>query len=155
MEDLAKHEKSCYDKLQYNTSETVIKKLLDHSAMFEDYLGLKITETEILTIPCIMPDEIPNLVFLGRFLVDLVNKVNYSEERECLRQIGRVIANFYSEPPANLKNMGEHRKYHDVVETKLYVAIKNYLLIPEWLFNKENICQISDTKDLYKVFERC
>lgn len=153
--DLEKHEPEEYDKLQYRTTDTVIDELLDHAPMFEDYLTLKLTKDEILTIPNIIPNEIPNLAYLGRFLVDLVNKVDYSEERECFRMIGRVIAEFYSEAPAKLEDRDIHKRYHDNIETKLYAAIKNYLLPPDWLFTRENICQISDTKDLYKVFERC
>lgn len=155
LEDIEKYEKQYFDGLTYKTSKSVIDELLQHSEMFEDYLELRLTETEILTIPCIIPNEIPNLVYLGKFLTNLANHVEYSEEQECFRQIGRVLADFYSQPPANLKDAHVHRRYHEIIETKLYVAIKNYLLIPDWLFSKENICQISDTRDLYKVFERC
>lgn len=153
--DIKKHDSEYYKKLKFNTFDLIIEKLLKHLPMYQDYLTLKLTKDEILTIPCIMPDEIPNLTYLGKFLVDLVEHVDYSEERECFRTMGRVLADFYSEAPSNLKDRDVHRRYHDVVEKKLYVAIRNYLLVPEWLFVKENICQISDTKDLYKVFERC
>jgi len=155
LEDIRKHEPETYKTLIFKETQSIIAKLLTHADMFEDYLTLKLTKDEVITLPCIMPDEVPNLTFLGKFLVDLANNVDYTEERECLRMIGRIIADFYSEAPSNLKDRDVHRKYHDLVETKLYVAIKNYLLIPEWLFTRENICQISDTKDLYKVFERC
>lgn len=155
LNDIEKHETVQFAKLKYNSFESIIDKLTEHEAMFEDYLSLKFTREEIICIPCIMPDEIPNLIFLGKFLSDLANIVDYSEERECLRTMGRVVADFYSEPPANLKNPEVHRRYHELIDTKLYVAIKNYLLIPEWLFSKENMVEISDTKDLYKVFERC
>lgn len=155
LDDLEKYEPDVYDKLEFRTSDTIIEELLDHAPMFEDYLTLKITKDEILTIPCICPSEVPNLTYLGKFLVDLVNSVDYSEEQECFRMIGRIVADFYSEPPANLKDRGVHKRYHDKIETKLYPAIKSYLLAPDWLFSRENIRQISDTKDLYKVFERC
>lgn len=155
LDDIKKHENDKFEKLKYQTTQSIIDLILKHAAMLEDYLTLKLNEEEIISIPCVIPDEIPNLVFLGRFLVDLVNEVDYSDERECFRMMGRVLAEFYSEPPANLKDKEVHRKYHDCIETKLYGVIKNYLLIPEWLLSKRNICQISDTKDLYKVFERC
>lgn len=155
LDDLQEHELARFKKLKYNTTQSVIDELLTHTAMYEDYLALNLNRELIVTLPCIIPDEIPNLVFLGRFLVALANEIDYTDERECFRMIGRALAEFYSEPPVNLKDKEVHRKYHDLVETKLYGVIKNYLLIPEWLFTKENICQISDTKDLYKVFERC
>lgn len=155
LDDLEKHEPDEYDQLKFKTPDTIIDELLDHGLMFEDYLTLKLTKDEVLTIPCIVPNEVPNLTYLGKFLVDLVNDVEYSEEQECFRAIGRVVANFYSEAPANLKDRDVHKRYHDKIETKLYAAIKSYLIPPEWLFTRENIRQISDTKDLYKVFERC
>lgn len=155
LDDIKKHEPGCFASLKYNTPESVVAELLDHQTMLEDYLTLKFTEEAIMTIPNVMPDEIPNLVFLGRFLSDLVNVVEYKSETKCFQMIGRVIADFYSEPPANLRDRQVHKKYHDLVDRKLYYSIKNYLLIPEWLFSVENISQISDTKDLYKVFERC
>lgn len=155
LENELKHNPDYYNSLKYKTANDIVTELLKHSNMFEDYFSIKMTSNEILTIPCIMPDEVPNLNYLGRFLIDLANFVDYTNEKECLRTIGRLIANFYAEPPANLKNKTVHRAYHNLIETKLYEAIKRYLLIPEWLLTKENICQISDTKDLYKVFERC
>lgn len=155
LKDIQKHEPTVFNSLTFQTPESVISKLLSHSGMLQDYLSLEFTRNEVFTIPCIIPDHVPNLTFLGRFFVDLANKVDYSEERECFHKMGRVVADFYSEPPANLTNMKVHKKYHELVNTRLYEAIKRYLLIPDWLFTKENICQITDTKDLYKVFERC
>lgn len=155
LDDIKKHDTASYEGLKYNTHESIVEKLSQHSAMFEDYLSLKLVDAEIQTIPCIMPGEVPNLIFLGKFLSDLANLVDYTEERECLRTMGRVVADFYSEPPANLKDKEVHRQYHELIESKLYVALKSYLIIPEWLFTSENMVQISDTKDLYKVFERC
>lgn len=155
LEDTKRHETEIYLKLEYKTTEAIITELLKHQAMYKDYLSLNITEDEILTIPNLIPDEVPNLVYLGKFLSEMVNKVSYLEERECFKSIGRVMAEFYSEPPPNLRDPEVHTAYHKNLETKLYKAIKSYLIIPEWLFTRDNICQISDTKDLYKVFERC
>lgn len=155
LNDIRVHEIRKFNKLKFSTTTSIVEELVKHSALYEDYLAIKLNSDEIITIPCIMPNEIPNLVFLGRFLVDLANQVDYSDERECFKVMGRVIADFYSEPPTNLKDKEVHRKYHDLVETRLYATIKRYLLVPEWLLTKENICQMSDTKDLYKVFERC
>lgn len=155
LKDIEKHEKDYFDSLKYNTPDAVLLKLTSHSSLFQDYITLEFTRSEVFTIPCIIPDHVPNLAFLGRFFVDLANKVNYDEERDCFHRMGRVIADFYSEPPANLKDMTVHKKYHELVNTRLYEAIKRYLLIPDWLFTKQNTCQITDTKDLYKVFERC
>lgn len=155
LEDIREHEIATYNQLKFRTTQENIEELLHHKAMFEDYLSLEMTEDEIHTIPNIIPNEVPNLIFLGKFLVNLANYVDYSEERACFRTIGRVIADFYSEPPANLKDRDVHKKYHEKIDSRLWPAIKSYLLVPDWLFEKENIMQISDTKDLYKVFERC
>lgn len=155
LEDILKHDQKRFNSLKFATTNDIVEKLLKHSSMFEDYFSLKITRNEVLTIPCIMPDEVPNLTFLGKFLIDLANNVDYSDEKKCLHNIGRSLADFYAEPPANLKNKTVHRMYHNLIQTKLWEKIKTYLLVPDWLLSKENICQISDTKDLYKVFERC
>lgn len=153
--DLHNYQPSEFAKLRFKTSKSVLEFLLKKVEMFKDYLSLDFTSEEILTIPCLMPEEVPNLIYLGKLFVDLANTVGYTDERECFRAIGRLLADFYSEAPANLKDENVHKQYHDIIETKLYNALRNYLVPPEWLFTRANICQISDTKDLYKVFERC
>lgn len=155
LDDMRQHESAAFGKLKKNTIEDIVQELTKHADMYVDYFKLTLEEGRIITIPSIIPDHIPNLVFLGRLLIQLVNDVDYTEERKCLHRIGRLFADFYSEPPANLKDSTVQKQYHDLIVKKLYPALKNYLLMPEWLFSKENICQISDTKDLYKVFERC
>lgn len=155
LDDMRAHEPEVFGKLKKNTTKSIVEELMEHANMYVDYFNLTLEGGCITTIPSIIPEHIPNLVYLGRFLIQLINDVDYSHERKCLHKIGRLFADFYSEPPANLKDSVIQKQYHDLIVTKLYPALKSYLLIPEWLFKKENICQISDTKDLYKVFERC
>lgn len=155
LNDLKKHEPDTFDKLKLNTPQDVIDELMTHTELFLDYLNMKITRQEIVTIPNIIPEHVPNLAYLGQFLVSLANDVSYDNEIDCFHQVGRVLANFYSNPPANMKDIRVQRKYHDFVEMRLYDAIRKYLMLPDWLLTKHNLCQMSDTKDLYKVFERC
>lgn len=155
LDDMRERNQEAFDKLKLKTAQDVIAALNKHAEMYADYFNLRFKGDRILSIPAIIPEHIPNLVFLGRFLIKLANDVDYSDERSCLHKIGRLFSDFYSEPPSNLKNLNVQKDYHDFVIRKLYPALKSYLLVPEWLFRKENICQISDTKDLYKVFERC
>lgn len=155
LNDLKKHNATEFEKLTYKTPQDVVIKLQSHSSMLDDYLILRFTTTEILTIPNIIPEHVPNLIYLGQFLVNLANKVDFSQEIPCFHRMGRLIAEFYCEPPANLKNMKIFKRYHDFVKKVTYEAIKRYLIPPEWLFDADNICQVTDTKDLYKVFERC
>lgn len=156
LDDIQKHERKLYDSLEFNTPDLVVGKLLKHSAMLEDYLSITMTEDEILTIPNIIPDEIPNLIFLGEFLVKLANKVDFRDEYRSIKRIGKIIADFYSAPPANLKDFEVHKRYHDFMENKMWPAIKAYLIVPK-KFEEPSlyIVKITDTKDLYKVFERC
>jgi DNA mismatch repair protein MLH1 len=155
LEDIRKHDKIRFEKLVHKTANAVIEELLKHADMYQDYLSIRLTQQEIITIPNIIPEHVPNLAYLGQFLVSLVNDVTYENETDCFNQLGRILADFYSNPPANIKDMRVQRKYHEFVEVRLYDAIKKYLILPEWLLTKQNICQITDTKDLYKVFERC
>lgn len=155
LKHLRNHEPSAIDKLTFKTADAIIDELMTHTTMFEDYLTLKITFREVNTIPAIILEHVPNLVYLGEFLVRLANDVDYKCERDCFQQIGRILADFYSQPPANMKDMRVHKRYHQFVEVRLYESIRRFLILPDWLLTMENICQISDTKDLYKVFERC
>lgn len=152
---IKQYEPKVFEGYKYSTTDTVIEKLSRHSDMLKDYLNLQFTHQEILTIPNIVPGHVPNLVFLGKFLIDIANQVNFSDEQSCFKDLGLCLADFYSRPPHNLKDSRIHMKYHQLVETSLYEAIKKYLIPPDFLFRPENICQITDTKDLYKVFERC
>ena len=155
LEDMMKHQADEFEKLVYKTPQDVVNKLQTHSPMLQDYLNLQFNDETISIIPNIIPDHIPNMVYLGKFLIEMANKVDFSSEKECFHMMGRLVGDFYSEPPANLKNARKHKEYHDFIEMRLYDAIKRYLIVPEWLLTKINICQITDTKDLYKVFERC
>lgn len=155
LKHVEKHDPAVFRLYKHSTTEAVMEKLLEHSEMLKDYVSLHFTSQEILTIPNIVPEHVPNLVFLGKFLVDVANRVNFSSEQACFHDLGFCIADLYSRPPHNLKDSLVHKRYHHFIETKLYDAIKKYLIPPEHLFRPENICQITDTKDLYKVFERC
>lgn len=155
LDDMREFNLESFQRLRFRTAEDVIAQLNKHADMYADYFNLRFRGNQILTLPALIPEHIPNLVFLGKFLIRLVNDVDYADERNSLHKIGRLLSDFYSEPPSNLKDLNVRKDYHDFVVGKLYPALKSYLLVPEWLFRKENICQISDTKDLYKVFERC
>lgn len=155
LDDLEKHEPESFSRLTYKTAESVVEKLLSHSSLLEDYLSITMTNDEILTIPNIVPGEIPNLIFLGRFLVYMANKVDFKDEYISIKKIGKVIANFYSEPPADLRNPDVQRNYHHLIEKKLWPAVKGYLIPPKKLMNAQYFSKITDTKVLYKVFERC
>ena len=155
LEHIKRYESGLISTYKYKTSDEVIEKLLEHADMLKDYLSLHFTQQEVLTIPNVIPEHVPNLVFLGKFFIDIANLVDYTNERGCFRDLGRCLADFYSRPPHNLNNPDVRKKYHSFVETRLYEAIKKYLIPPDHLFRPDNICQISDTKDLYKVFERC
>lgn len=155
LEDYEKNEPSTFVSLSYKTVDTIMEQLRSHAPMYQDYLNFSFTDEEVLTIPNILPGEIPSLVFMGQFLINLVNKVNYDDECNCIRMMGRVIANFYSEPPTNLRDPKIFINYQKTIEEKLWLAIRNYQFISKRLLKPTNTTKVSDTKLLYKVFERC
>lgn len=152
---LKKYDEKELNSLTFNNTDMVIDKLMKHKAMYEDYFCLNLNETCIDTLPSIFPQVVPNLAYLGKFLIDVANKVDYDDEKECFRTFGYVLGDFYSIPPSNLKDKDVSTEYHRLVASKLYFAVKGYCLTPKWLLDARYFCQISDTQDLYKVFERC
>lgn len=153
--DIEKHEPKEFESYKYKSVDAIMNKLHQHASLYQDYLNLTFSNEEIITIPNIVPQEVPPLVFLGRFLINLVNKVPYDNEYDCIRKMGLIIADFYSEPPANLRNFEVHAQYQKVVQEKLWLAIKNYQFISKRLLKPTYTTKVSDTKVLYKVFERC
>lgn len=155
LDDYEKNEIHKFATLTFKNVDDVMKQLQSHAPMYQDYLNLSFTDEELLTIPNIIPGEVPNLVFLGKFLINLINKVNYKDECDCIKNMGRVIADFYSEPPANLRDTKVFNDYQKLIEEKHWLAIKNYQFISKRLLKASYTTKVSDTKLLYKVFERC
>ncbi|KAI3649634.1 hypothetical protein MP228_005266 [Amoeboaphelidium protococcarum] len=136
--------------------------LINHSAMFQDYFAIAITEDGSLkSIPLLIKNYIPNLAKLPLFILRLASEVTYDDEETCLQAICHEIAQFYQTERFSPQQSVED--YHKMVELVLFEAFKSQLASgPSKSFgiciSKDKasaIQELAELSKLYRVFERC
>jgi len=129
--------------------------------MLEEYFSILIDEEGTLTgIPVFIPGYMPNAQKLAIFLAELGLKVDYSEERECFRDIANVLSDFYS-----FTGIGDDQteaEYYHCVEHFLFAELSHSIGLSEWIEMQKPgstgspcIREIANLQELYKIFERC
>lgn len=159
---LSRHE----GELQAN--DEVIKTIMNMKQMFYEYFRLTFTEDDdgqlvITTIPMLLKEIKPNLNKLPYFIYRLGTKINYNEERECLKGILKQLALFYVPEPVLLTGSCteedqaysklERDKTENTLEHILFPKVKQRFLATNDI--KDSVIQIADLPGLYRVFERC
>ncbi|KAG9510751.1 Histone deacetylase 6, partial [Fragariocoptes setiger] len=137
-------------KMRYKTPASVMKILLSHKEMLSDYFSLDIEESGVKSLPVLVHNYSPNLTYLPKFLVETANRVNWSNEIDCFRTFGRVLADFYAQPPCCLYREADRKRWHQMIERILFPFIKQYLHVPMHLFDSGCFKKVADTEDLYK-----
>ena len=104
----------------------------------------------------------PPLRKLPFLIYRLGTKVNYDDEKECLRDVMRQLALFYiperivatnDSEEANQVALNETDALNDLLENTIMPAVRLRFIAPEKLLNQ--VSQIADLPGLYRVFERC
>ena len=81
------------DDLEEKTQ--VIEKIMAMAQMFKEYFQLEISDGTLQMLPLLMKGVTPPLRKLPFLIYRLGTKVNYDDEKECLRDVMRQLALFY------------------------------------------------------------
>ena len=131
--------------------------------MLDDYFSMRINEAgQLESIPLLLQNYTPDFNKLPLFLIRLGTQVNWESEQECFETFLRELAYFYrpermfardeAMPPAEAKAIEKAERWQ--VEHVLFPCFRRYLAAPQKLL-EQDIVQVADLPDLYKVFERC
>lgn len=117
--------------------------------MLLEYFSLEISEDgQLLALPMLIKDYIPNMDKLPLFLLRLGTEVDWESEKDCFRTLSRELALFYSVDRHDGKD-----DYLWKIQHLIFPCFKTYFAAPVKL--KEYITPLANLADLYKIFERC
>lgn len=144
----------------------IIESICAMENMFKEYFQVLIDTTNpdrptLTQLPMLVKDIMPDLSKLPYFIYRLGAHVDYSNERECLREIAKQVAMLYipdSIPRGTTEEELEDAEtrrltLHHQFENILFPQMNKRLLAPLEL--EKNMVQVTDLPTLYRVFERC
>lgn len=139
--------------------EKVIETLLGMQEMFIEYFQLDFSNGSLHMLPLILKDLQPSKTKLAYFIYRLGVKVNFNDEKECLRGISHEIALLYIpdriEPERGEKAMAVQQRdeLNSHLEHTVFPALKKKFIATEKIV--PDVVQVADLPGLYRVFERC
>lgn len=127
--------------------------------MIDEYFSLAISPSGAVTsLPLLQKGYTPNLDRLPHFLLCLATRVDWEDEKGCFEGFLRELAFFYSPRPfddaAEEEDEDEADKAHQIwqLEHVLFPAFRRTLW-PRSMTN--DVSQVANLPDLFRVFERC
>lgn len=149
--------KSRYSKEQI--VEIITSTLIARREMLQEYFSLGISENGAVEyLPLLLRGYTPNLDKLPSFLMRLGPQVDWTSEKECFETFLRELALFYVPGPLVQDSSDgvpdEEKAERWQVEHVLFPSLRRYLCPPKTLLDQD-IVQVANLPDLYRVFERC
>lgn len=144
--------------------DAIISQIMAMKDMFVEYFQLDFSGEQLRVLPIIMKGLAPSRKKLSYFIYRLGCKVDYNDEKECLRGIARQIALLYvPDRICGANNDGNDEEtqlaiqqrddLNYVLEHTVFPALKKKFVALESLASE--VIQIADLPGLYRVFERC
>lgn len=144
--------------------DVVVERLMTMEDMFKEYFQLDFSNEKLHMLPMLMKEVEPSKLKLPFFLYRLGTKVNFSSEKECLRDVSRQIALLYvpdriessgtgDENEMKLLALQERNKLNATLEHTVFPSLRRSFVAPEALV--PDVVQVADLPGLYRVFERC
>lgn len=143
----------------------IVDFLSSKSEMLMDYFSIEIdNDGNVLTIPMLLDDYIPNMEGLPMYILRLATEVNWDSEKDCFDTFARETSDFYSmkksmfcTPHTDSDSQDEYadKSWKWTVEHVLYPSFRTLLFPPKSFAEDSSILQLANLPDLYKVFERC
>ncbi|EDW89308.1 DNA mismatch repair protein Mlh1 [Drosophila yakuba] len=126
--------------------------LLKKAPIMREYFGLRISEEGMLeSLPSLLHQYRPCVTLLPVYLLRLATEVDWEQEAQCFETFCRETARFYSQLDWREGATAGYSKW--TMEHVLFPAFKKYLLPPPRI--KDQIYELTNLPNLYKVFERC
>jgi len=139
--------------------EMIVSAVISRREMLQEYFSLGISDDGLVEyLPLLLRGYTPNLDKLPLFLMRLGPQVNWTSERECFETFLRELALFYVPGPLISQsadnNPDEEKAERWQIEHVLFPSFRRYLRPPKTLLDQD-IVQVANLPDLYRVFERC
>lgn len=127
--------------------ETITSLLVSRAEMLLEYYSLEISKDgNLIALPMLIKDYVPNMDKLPLFLLRLGTEVDWESEKDCFRTLSRELATFYSADD-------NKEDYLWKIQHRIFPCFKTYFAAPVNL--KEYVTPLANLADLYKIFERC
>lgn len=154
LEDILKPLYQANDTLE--DMEVVISRIMSMEEMFMEYFQLSFKGRSLCMLPLISLSSRPSQEKLPYFIYRLGSKVNFNNEKDCLREIMKQIALFYIPERVSEQAFGAMSKIEEinsVLEHDIFPDLRELFIASEDLLC--HVIQVADLPGLYKVFERC
>uniref|UniRef100_A0A182T3P6 DNA mismatch repair protein S5 domain-containing protein n=1 Tax=Anopheles maculatus TaxID=74869 RepID=A0A182T3P6_9DIPT len=133
-------------------ASVIVDKLVSKAPLLREYYNISIREDGYLeSLPKLLDNYIPSVVFLPMYIVRLAAEVEWDEEMEFFRTFSRETANFFS----RLALTKPDAEYRWELEHVIYPAVRNQLIPPKAFSKNGCLLQLASLPELYRVFERC
>eukprot|EP00656_Telonema_subtile_P025407 TRINITY_DN27482_c0_g1_i3.p1 TRINITY_DN27482_c0_g1~~TRINITY_DN27482_c0_g1_i3.p1 ORF type:complete len:394 (-),score=49.16 TRINITY_DN27482_c0_g1_i3:265-1446(-) len=139
-------------------AEDVSKLLTARREMLDEYFSISIDpEGRLSTLPCLLPNHIPDLDGLPSFILQIGTEVNWLEEEPCFHDIASQLATFYSSCLSS--ETGEHgavsNAHSRLVQHVIFPGVKQTLIPSSTLGSDGSLIEVACLQKLFKIFERC
>uniref|UniRef100_A0A182W299 DNA mismatch repair protein S5 domain-containing protein n=1 Tax=Anopheles minimus TaxID=112268 RepID=A0A182W299_9DIPT len=133
-------------------ADIIVETLVSHATILREFYNISIREDGFLeSLPKLLDNYIPSVVFLPMYIVRLATEVEWDEEMECFRTLSRETAHFFS----RIALTKPDKEYRWELEHVIYPAIRNQLVPPKEFSKNGCLLQLASLHELYRVFERC
>uniref|UniRef100_A0AAG5DKS0 DNA mismatch repair protein S5 domain-containing protein n=1 Tax=Anopheles atroparvus TaxID=41427 RepID=A0AAG5DKS0_ANOAO len=133
-------------------ADRIVEILVEKSGLLAEYYNLSIRKDGFLeSLPIVLENYMPSVVFLPMYILRLATEVEWDEEEECFHTFSRETARFF----ARIALTKPENEYRWEVEHVIYPAIRTYLIPPKEFAKNGCLLQIANLPELYRVFERC
>ncbi|XP_035893996.1 DNA mismatch repair protein Mlh1 [Anopheles stephensi] len=133
-------------------ASVIVDKLVSKAPILREYYNLNIREDGYLeSLPKLLENYIPSVVFLPMYIVRLAAEVEWDDEMEFFRTFSRETAHFFS----RLALTKPDAEYRWELEHVIYPAVRNQLIPPKEFSKNGCLLQLASLPELYRVFERC
>uniref|UniRef100_A0A182LZ82 DNA mismatch repair protein S5 domain-containing protein n=1 Tax=Anopheles culicifacies TaxID=139723 RepID=A0A182LZ82_9DIPT len=133
-------------------ADIIVEKLVSKAPMLREYYNISIREDGYLeSLPKLLENYIPSVVFLPMYIIRLATEVEWDEEMECFRTFSRETGYFFS----RIALTKPDKEYRWELEHVIYPALRNQLIPPKEFSKNGCLLQLASLPELYRVFERC
>uniref|UniRef100_A0A182N345 DNA mismatch repair protein S5 domain-containing protein n=1 Tax=Anopheles dirus TaxID=7168 RepID=A0A182N345_9DIPT len=133
-------------------ADRIVQVLVEHAPLMREYFSVSIRADGYLeSLPKLLDNYIPSVVFLPIYIIRLATEVEWTDEEECLRTFARETALFFS----RIALTKPEAEYRWELEHVIYPAVRNYLIPPKEFSRNGCLLQLTSLPELYRVFERC
>lgn len=133
------------------TSKGLIEAAASQAKMLSEYFGIKIVDLQLASIPWFLNRD-PSLDEIADFIVCICKNVKWDDEYDCLHQICHEITQLHVKACFN-ENAFVSKKYADFIKHELLEILRSPAI--GYSSDSNQVTKLTDTNELYKIFERC